>query len=92
MELETKLSEKAALKEYDERALTKEEQDHLNQIKIKTRIESERYLRSHPEIHEMLARFVNKVLLEKPEDVKEFAADYFNDPSLSLNEQETQSS
>jgi len=34
LELETKLSEKAALKEYDERALTKEEQDHLNQIKV----------------------------------------------------------
>lgn len=33
--LETKLSEKAALKEYDERALTKEEQDHLNQIKVR---------------------------------------------------------
>ena len=32
--LETKLSEKAALKAYDERALTKEEQDQLNQIKV----------------------------------------------------------
>lgn len=35
LDLETKLSEKAALKEYDERALTKEEQDQLNQIKVR---------------------------------------------------------
>lgn len=78
--LETKLSEKAALKEYDKRALTKEEQDQLNQVKvrlwceavaslsaytscfncaqIKTRIDSEKYLRSHPEIHDMMACFI----------------------------------
>jgi hypothetical protein len=81
--VETKLSQKSSLKDYDSKALTKTEQDELNQLKIKIRVENERYLRSHPEISAMISSFTNKVLLERPEDLREFAADFFSDPNLS---------
>ncbi|XP_065909802.1 RIIa domain-containing protein 1-like [Dysidea avara] len=81
--LETKLSEKPAQTKNDERALTKEQQDKLNQQKIDIRIENERYLRSHPEISALIGGFVSEVVLQQPKDIREFAAEYFNDPALA---------
>ena len=82
MDIETKLSQEGALRKYDERALTGNEQTNLNEIKIKCRIASEKYLRDHPEIRTMISEFVSTVLKKRPDDIKEFAADFFSDPDL----------
>lgn len=58
LKLETMLSKKPALEPNDITALTEEQQQALNQHKIKTRIENELYLRQHQEITVMLSSFV----------------------------------
>ncbi|CAG11885.1 unnamed protein product [Tetraodon nigroviridis] len=57
--------------------LTSEQQDKLRQFKIKTRIDNERYLRSHPEVEIMISDFLRDVLLKRPTDIRRFAADHF---------------
>ncbi|XP_061426664.1 RIIa domain-containing protein 1 [Lethenteron reissneri] len=63
-------------------ALSERQQRQLETLKVRTRIEDERYLRSHSEIRILLMAFLKEVFLKKPEDVREFAAEFFNDPSL----------
>jgi hypothetical protein len=44
------------------------------------RIENERYLRDHPEVKELVNKFLIKVLDQEPDDIKTAAAEYFTDP------------
>eukprot|EP00049_Salpingoeca_infusionum_P011583 m.202162 g.202162 ORF g.202162 m.202162 type:complete len:78 (-) comp14976_c0_seq20:2373-2606(-) len=57
--------------------LSAEQQKRLDDKKIETRIENERYLRNHPEIQSMVNDFVKAVLMQRPDSVETFAADYF---------------
>ncbi|XP_076465486.1 RIIa domain-containing protein 1-like [Babylonia areolata] len=63
-------------------ALSKKQQEELNTFKIKTRMENERYLRDHPEVECILAGFLGETLMKRPEDIREFAAEYFTKPDL----------
>ncbi|XP_064391262.1 RIIa domain-containing protein 1-like [Halichondria panicea] len=83
LQLETKLSQKPNLEPNDTTALTKEQQDKLNQHKVTSRIENEYYLRKHPELSVLISNFVSEVLLTRPAKIREFAAEYFTDPELS---------
>ncbi|XP_062516441.1 RIIa domain-containing protein 1-like [Corticium candelabrum] len=63
--------------DHDEKALTEEQQAQLNKTKIRTAIANERYLREHPEVNIVLSGFIREVLLQRPENIREFGADYF---------------
>ncbi|XP_060074415.1 RIIa domain-containing protein 1-like [Ylistrum balloti] len=63
-------------------ALSQEQQEKLNKFKTKTRLENERYLRDHPEVECLVAGFLSDVLRNRPENIKDFAADYFTDEKL----------
>ncbi|XP_070542769.1 RIIa domain-containing protein 1-like [Ptychodera flava] len=67
---------------YDIGALSQEQQEKLNQFKIQTRMANERYLRQHPEVDLLLAGFLGDILMKRPENVREFAAQYFTDGQL----------
>ncbi|KXJ27218.1 RIIa domain-containing protein 1 [Exaiptasia diaphana] len=67
---------------HDSGALTPEQQLQLNQFKITTRIDNEKYLRDHPEVSYLLAGFLGNVFKQRPDNVREFAAKYFSNPSL----------
>ena len=43
----------------------------------KIRIENERYLRKHPELHEMISEFMVALLKDKPKDVLQYAIVFF---------------
>ena len=49
----------------------------LNDRKEELKAEHAAYVESHPELKNILADFMTRVLLEKPDDVKEFAAEHF---------------
>ncbi|XP_033837427.1 RIIa domain-containing protein 1 [Periophthalmus magnuspinnatus] len=66
----------------DRSVLSAEQQEKLNQFKIKTRIDNENYLRSHPEIELLVGDFIRNVLLQRPVDVRDFAAEHFTNPNL----------
>jgi len=68
--------------QFDLGALSKEQQEKLNHHKIKTRLSNEKYLREHPEVDCMLSNFLRDVFLQRPEEIREFAAVYFNNPDL----------
>ncbi|KAI1885954.1 hypothetical protein AGOR_G00209070 [Albula goreensis] len=76
------MAENSGLEKLDIGALSPEQQEKLRQFKIKTRIANEKYLRSHPEVEVMLSGFLREVFLKRPVDIREFAADHFNDPDL----------
>ncbi|XP_078524384.1 RIIa domain-containing protein 1 [Lissotriton helveticus] len=78
----------SALEPSDPGALTPEQLERLRDFKIKTRIANERYLRSHKELPLLLAGFLREVMLKRPENVREFAAEYFTDPELPSKIQE----
>ncbi|XP_041094956.1 RIIa domain-containing protein 1-like [Polyodon spathula] len=63
-------------------ALSSEQPHKLKQFQINTRIANEKYLRSHPEVEMMLSEFIREVLLKRPGDIREFAAEHFSDPAL----------
>ncbi|XP_055864480.1 RIIa domain-containing protein 1-like [Biomphalaria glabrata] len=63
-------------------ALSQAQQADLNQFKIKTRIGNEKYLREHPEVEWSIAGFLSDVLMKRPESIREFAAEYFTNPTL----------
>jgi len=69
-------------KDGDLGALSEEQQKKLNQFKMQTRLENEKYLRGHPEVECLLAGFLRNVLIERPDNVREFAAGHFTEPSL----------
>ncbi|KAJ3291259.1 RIIa domain-containing protein 1 [Rhizoclosmatium sp. JEL0117] len=66
-----------------ESVLTVEQRNTLKNDATQTRIENEIYLRDHPEIKDILHYFMGQVLLKKPENVKDFAAELFSDPKLA---------
>ncbi|XP_043935876.1 RIIa domain-containing protein 1 isoform X1 [Protopterus annectens] len=66
----------------DPGALSRVQQEKLRQFKINTRISNERYLRSHPEVELLVSDFVREVLLKRPENILEFAAEHFVDPEF----------
>ncbi|XP_078109048.1 RIIa domain-containing protein 1 [Sander vitreus] len=73
---------KGSLAKLDVDVLSAEQQEKLQQFKIKTRIDNEHYLRSHPEVEVLIGDFLRDVLLKMPADIREFAADYFTNPNL----------
>lgn len=64
--------------------LSAEQQEKLRQFKIKTRIDNEKYLRSHPEVEVLIGDFLRDVLLKRPADIREFAADHFTKTNLNV--------
>ncbi|CAI9565075.1 unnamed protein product, partial [Staurois parvus] len=68
--------------EEDPGALNSEQESRLRAWRIQTRIGNESYLRSHQEVRLLLSAFIREVLLHRPENIREFAADYFTDPTL----------
>ncbi|XP_071326566.1 RIIa domain-containing protein 1 [Trachinotus anak] len=73
---------KGGLVKLDVGVLSPEQQEKLRQFKIKTRIDNEKYLKSHPEVELMIGDFLRDVLLKRPADIREFAADHFTNPNL----------
>jgi len=63
-------------------ALSVAQQADLNKFKVNTRMGNERYLRDHPEVESLIAGFLGDVLSKRPDSVREFAAEYFTNPSL----------
>uniref|UniRef100_A0A8C9Q970 Regulatory subunit of type II PKA R-subunit domain containing 1 n=1 Tax=Spermophilus dauricus TaxID=99837 RepID=A0A8C9Q970_SPEDA len=51
-------------------------------LPIQTRIANERYLRTHKEVELLLSGFFRETFLKRPDNILEFAADYFTDPGL----------
>ncbi|XP_052101118.1 RIIa domain-containing protein 1-like [Mytilus californianus] len=70
-------------------ALSKEQQQKLNDFKKKTRVENEKYLRDHPEVECLLSGFLGEVLKERPENIRDFAADHFTNTELPGQLQKT---
>ncbi|XP_036200841.1 RIIa domain-containing protein 1 [Myotis myotis] len=66
----------------DPGALSPEQLEKLRDYKIQTRIANEKYLRSHEEVELLLRGFYREMFLKRPENIREFAADYFTDPRL----------
>ncbi|XP_041649936.1 RIIa domain-containing protein 1 [Cheilinus undulatus] len=64
--------------------LSAEQQEKLRQFKVRTRIDNERYLRSHPEVEVLIGEFLRDLLLKRPADIREFAADHFTNPNLQV--------
>jgi len=60
----------------------KDQQEKLNKFKIKTRLENEHYLRKHPEVECILTGFLGEVLTNRPDNIRDFAADFFTDKEL----------
>ncbi|XP_077176686.1 RIIa domain-containing protein 1 [Paroedura picta] len=63
-------------------ALSGSQRMKLLDFKINTKIENEKYLRTHKEVELLLSGFLREVLLHRPEKIQEFAADYFTNPGL----------
>ncbi|XP_074044958.1 RIIa domain-containing protein 1 [Macrotis lagotis] len=66
----------------DPGALSPEQIARLRDFKIHTRIADEKYLRAHTEVRLLLGGFFREMFLKRPEDIQEFAAEYFTDPLL----------
>jgi len=64
-------------------ALSSDQQQKLNELKIKTRVENEKYLREHPELECLLSSFLRDVVRHRPDNVRDFAADFFTNPDLA---------
>ena len=62
--------------------LSEEQQVRLNQAKVELRLENERYIRAHPELRQLFKHFMAVVLEEKPDNVQEFAANFFTQDNL----------
>ncbi|XP_022621929.1 RIIa domain-containing protein 1 [Seriola dumerili] len=76
------MARKGGLAKLDVAVLSPEQQEKLRQFKIKTRIDNEQYLRSHPEVELLIGDFLRDVLLKRPADICEFASDHFTNPNL----------
>ncbi len=51
--------------------------DFFDVIQIQKRIENERYLQKHPELNILLRDFIRQTCLQKPDDIRQFAAGKF---------------
>jgi hypothetical protein len=74
LKVETTLSSRPQVEPNDATALTSHQQASLDEQKVTVRIRNEQYLRQHPEIPLMLESFLQKVLLNKPQNIKVFAS------------------
>jgi len=63
-------------------ALSGDQQKRLNQFKMNTRLENEKYLRGHPEVECLISGFLKNVLVHRPDNVREFAATHFTQQTL----------
>ncbi|XP_015981575.1 RIIa domain-containing protein 1 [Rousettus aegyptiacus] len=70
------------LLESDPGALSPAQLEQLRDLKIQTRIASEKYLRTHKEVELLISGFFREMFLKRPDDIREFASDYFTDPRL----------
>jgi len=52
-------------------------QTDLNEKKVQMRMENEKYLREHPEVRQLVSKFLKSVLVEQPSDVKRAATCFF---------------
>ncbi|XP_034030688.1 RIIa domain-containing protein 1 [Thalassophryne amazonica] len=68
----------------DVNVLSAEQQEKLRLFKIQTRVDNEKYLRSHPEVELLIGDFLRDVLLKRPVDIQEFAASHFTNPNLHV--------
>ncbi|KAI5930594.1 RIIa domain-containing protein 1 [Manis javanica] len=66
----------------DPEALSPAQVEQLRNLKIQTRIANEKYLRTHREVDLLLSGFLREMFLKRPDNIEEFAADYFTDPRL----------
>ncbi|XP_058016666.1 RIIa domain-containing protein 1 [Ahaetulla prasina] len=73
---------RTGLENLDVGALYPPQQMQLMTYKINTKINNEKYLRTHTEIEVLLSGFLRDVLMKRPENIREFAADYFTNPEL----------
>ncbi|XP_031709336.1 RIIa domain-containing protein 1 [Anarrhichthys ocellatus] len=73
-----------ALAELDVGVLSAEQQEKLRRFKIRTRVDNETYLRSHPEVEVLIGDFLRDVILKRPADIREFAAHHFSNPNLHV--------
>ncbi|XP_039219532.1 RIIa domain-containing protein 1 isoform X2 [Crotalus tigris] len=77
----------SGLENLDVGALHPTQLSQLVAYKINSKINNEKYLRTHTEIEVLLSGFLRDVLMKRPENIQEFAAgccckvDYFG-PSL----------
>ncbi|KAJ1064364.1 hypothetical protein R6Z07F_000864 [Ovis aries] len=62
--------------------LSPEQLEKLRGFKIQTRITNEKYLRTHKEVELLISGFFREIFLKRPDNIPEFAADYFTDPRL----------
>ncbi|KAF6075722.1 regulatory subunit of type II PKA R-subunit domain containing 1 [Phyllostomus discolor] len=66
----------------DPGALSPAQWEQLREFKIQTRIANEKYLRTHKEVELLLSAFFREMFLKRPDNIREFAAEYFTDPRL----------
>ncbi|XP_023069310.1 RIIa domain-containing protein 1 [Piliocolobus tephrosceles] len=66
----------------DPGALSAAQLEQLRKFKIQTRIANEKYLRTHKEVEWLISGFFREIFLKRPDNILEFAADYFTDPRL----------
>ncbi|XP_068179201.1 RIIa domain-containing protein 1 [Antennarius striatus] len=78
------MAAKGGVEDPDGGVLSAEQQEKLRQFKINTRIDNERYLRSHPEVEELIADFLREVIVKRPPNVREFASDHFTNTNLDV--------
>eukprot|EP00118_Oscarella_pearsei_P001275 m.7024 g.7024 ORF g.7024 m.7024 type:complete len:110 (+) comp17499_c0_seq2:43-372(+) len=78
-----------SMENHDRKALSEEQQAKLDKKKIRARLEDEAYLRNHPEVTVLLSGFMTEVLLKRPENIREFAAEHFcrQDLAASIQKQ-----
>ncbi|XP_023572329.1 RIIa domain-containing protein 1 [Octodon degus] len=62
--------------------LSPERLEQLRKFKIQARIANEKYLRTHKEVELLLSGFFREMFLKRPDNIVEFATDYFTDPRL----------
>ena len=74
--------EHAVIEKANPIALSEEQKVNLNQYKIQTRKNNEVFLRKHPEVQCLVSDFLHEVLLQRPENVVEFAAQHFTQPDI----------
>ncbi|XP_072317600.1 RIIa domain-containing protein 1-like [Eucyclogobius newberryi] len=79
------MNDKSNLFKLGRGVLSAEQQEKLKQFKIKTRIDNDNYLRSHPELDILIGDFLRAVLLQRPVKFFDFAAEFFTDPNLQSN-------
>ncbi|XP_053331238.1 RIIa domain-containing protein 1 [Spea bombifrons] len=71
------------MNEPDTGALGPEQQHRLRDWELQTRLRNEGYLRSHREVDLLLSGFLREVLLKRPENIREFAAEHFTNPEVA---------